>query len=150
MEYRPVPNMELDFLNFDDDASMNTGVGTLSGMASISFDQNTTFQDPNAALNNMFKTGLTPLGFPNGIPNTAPQYTSWSNLGSLNEPYGYFPEVPRPEDQKSIAPSVVESPESIDHATPSAASEASEILMKPKRGRPRKSRAKKQLSPAGA
>ncbi|KAH8585946.1 hypothetical protein B0O99DRAFT_93627 [Bisporella sp. PMI_857] len=146
MEYWPAPNMEWDFLNFDDDASMDTGTGTLSEMTSINFDQNTTFQDPNAALNSMFKTGLTPLSFPNGIPNTVRQFNSWSNLGSLNEPYGYFPEVP-PDGQTAIAPIVVESPESIDYATPSAASEASELLVKPKRGRPRKSRAKKQLSP---
>ncbi|KAH8586984.1 hypothetical protein B0O99DRAFT_747923 [Bisporella sp. PMI_857] len=144
MEYQPAINIELDFLSFGDDASMDTDAGT-PDMASLN-EQTTTFQDPNAALSNMFKTGLTPLGFTDEIPNIMPRYNSWEDLGSLKEPHGYLPKISQPEHQTAIAPSIVEPSGIIDQVTPPTVSEAPELLAKPKRGRPRKSRAKKQLS----
>ncbi|KAG9245586.1 hypothetical protein BJ878DRAFT_8902 [Calycina marina] len=133
--------------------NFNQTIDMLSMNSMVDFSQAQQY-DP-ADLSSFFpKTGLTPSGFTpgrNGLtPYSAPfandmsQYVSWNNGGNnevFTEPSDYFPPLPA---TRELGMDGNKLPETAD--TVRTASEAPEIPIKPKRGRPRKSRAKKQLS----
>ena len=126
----------------DNNRVQNSGeIGMISDMKpDMDFEHIPGVLDVSTDLSNLFMgTGLTPLG-QSLFENELSEYASWNNGSAMIDGQdSYFQQLPILQESGNM-----EVPE--DKPRSSVDAETSEITQKPKRGRPRKNKAKKPLS----